>query len=107
MAQSIYEYWRRVRAKQSELEKEYSKQGFVWLVSVFNPDKGTTDGSVSQALFKDAAQRLVEATHVVATDEQVKAYLLGREEEGRRLAAVEIDRRRQWFSQAPVPPAAS
>jgi len=81
-------YWRVVREKQAEIGSEKDH----WLISIANHDKGTLPGSVVLADSLTAARCLVDQTHRVATDVEVRAYEKRQSEHGAKLAEQEMKR---------------
>ena len=61
-------------------------------------------GRVSEASVKIAAQRIVEESHILATDDQIRAYLAEQVDMKKTMDAVEAKNRNQVvFQNAPKP----
>jgi len=76
-------YWREVYALRDRLFEEHGKS--LWIASI-KPPLGceTTAGAVSEANPLLSAQRIIEGTHTVATNEQIRAFL-SKQEDNRSL----------------------
>jgi hypothetical protein len=83
MTSSIQFYWARVRDRRARLTEQLAEQhwqprdGSVFLISVANTERGTTDGVITTVPLVLAAELLEKRTHAVATEEQVAAYRAG------------------------------
>lgn len=87
---SVTRYWVLVRTKREELAE---RGQFHFLVSIDDPQKNTTGGTIIEAETAIAAECLVRGTHRLATDDEVAAYRA--EEERRRQEILEAERRRR------------
>ena len=67
------EYYAAIRAQRVALDEKYPA-GHCHLTSVANRNKGTVDGSVTEVANDNAARCLVEATHRLATDDEVAEW---------------------------------
>ncbi|HZT32683.1 MAG TPA: hypothetical protein VFA33_22525 [Bryobacteraceae bacterium] len=67
------EYYGAVRQQTAALNERFP-QGFCYLCSIANRDRGTVDGSVTEAANDNAARCLVERTHRLATDDEVAEW---------------------------------
>lgn len=77
MAQRIEEYWERVNREAASLNAKIpeGKPQEVFIYSLQNYDKGTSEGHITVCETKLAARRIVESTHRLATEDEVEAYL--------------------------------
>jgi hypothetical protein len=66
-------YYAEVSAQRKKLEHQFP-QGFCYIVSVHNLDKGTTAGSISQVSTSLAAKALVDSTHELMEADDVLAH---------------------------------
>jgi hypothetical protein len=66
-------YYIEVRKQRARLDEQFP-QGHCLLTSVANRDKGTVAGNVTEASTENAARCLAEATHRLATDDEVAAW---------------------------------
>ena len=60
-------------------------------------------GRVSEASVKIAAQRIVEESHILATDDQVRAHLAAAAEQKKTMEATEAKNRNQIVFNTPKP----
>jgi hypothetical protein len=67
------EYYAEVRKQAARLDEQFP-QGFCLLTSVANRDKGTVAGNVTEVANDNAARCLAEATHRLATPEEVESW---------------------------------
>jgi hypothetical protein len=80
MTSSIQFYWARVRDRRARLTEQIQEQhwqprdGSVFLVSVANTERGTTEGVVMTVPVALAAELLEKKTHVCASEEQVMVH---------------------------------
>jgi hypothetical protein len=85
-------YWSDVRAVMEKLPR----QQIYYLVSIENADKGIIAGRVMDfADPKMVARRIVERTHILATEEQIAAHKVAQERQEEELAAIELKRKGQ------------
>jgi len=88
----LNKYWNDVRAKMAEL----GRQQVYYLISLDNPEKGITAGRVMDLSdCKQAARRLVERTHALATPEQIAEHLAAQQRQVEQLAEAEQARKSQ------------
>jgi len=83
-------YWNNVRAIQAKLPH----QQMYYLVSIDNADKGTIAGRVMDLTDpKLVARRIVERTHILATEREISAHKAAMEKQGEDLAELELNRK--------------
>jgi hypothetical protein len=81
-------YFSEVSLQRKALEQQFP-QGFCYIVSIHNLDKGTTAGSISQVSVQLAAKALVDSTHELMEADDVLAYQTA--ETQRRMAIAQQD----------------
>jgi len=92
MGQDLNKYWNDVRAVQAQLPKAR----IYYLVTIDNPEKDVAAGRVMDfGDSKQAARRIVERTHVLATAEQVAAWQAQQQKQVEELAEAELNRKGQ------------
>lgn len=78
------EYFDEVHKVEAELEAKYSKQGYVYVTSVRNLEKGSTAGATVSATFRIAALNMVKGTHREAVQSEIDVFLERQNEELRK-----------------------
>lgn len=74
MTRDWQQYWREIR------EIEASLPQFAWVVSVENPKRGITGGSLAQVTAANGAKLLHSGSHRLATEEEIREHQAGEEE---------------------------
>jgi guanylate kinase len=70
---NLPDYFARLREHRAALEKQFP-DGTLYLTSVQNAEKGTSEGSVAIVSTDVAARCLAESTHRIATDDEISAF---------------------------------
>lgn len=91
MITDLGRYWRTVRST----EKNLPEGDFQYVISIENEDQGPncSPGRVVEVPREQAAQRIVEKTHRLATEEEIETFRNGQRAEAERIAKVEFDKR--------------
>lgn len=96
----IRAYWTQVRAIEATLEPQgIAPNGLpiYYLTSIDNPEKGSTPGQVADiAKSGEAARRLVERTHRVATEAEIFRFTENLKRQTDELAQIDIARKQQF-----------
>lgn len=88
----LKQYWHDVRGVMDKLPPSE----MYFLISISNPDKGTTAGQVfAIADPKQAARRIVERTHVMASPADIERFHANQERQDQELAEMEYARKQQ------------
>ena len=69
---TVQDYWRQVREKRQELQA--SERESFFLISLSMPARSIKAGVVVECDTENASRRLVEGTHRIATDDEIRAY---------------------------------
>ena len=78
------------------MTKQYPS-GFCLVASVFNPEKNSTPGCLTEVTVADAARLLTDGTHRVATADEVSAYTNRQGVERSRIIRDDFDKVREQF----------
>ena len=92
----LKEYYRDLRKKEAELEKEYP-DGVVYITSLFHREKNSTPGSTCSARWFNAARAITDQTHRIATREEVQGFLQHQQDELKRNTQSEQRNKKQFI----------
>lgn len=92
----VKEYYSDIHKLQRELEEEF-ESGEIFLTSVFNRDKNSVAGCVSTASPENAARVIVDGTHRLSTDDEVKEYKKMLEDNRVAIAKAEQQKKQQYI----------
>jgi hypothetical protein len=70
----IHSFYKDVRAKEAELEKNYPDR-VVHITSLENKEKNVTSGATCSSTPRMAAERIVNGTHRIATQDEIDGFL--------------------------------
>jgi hypothetical protein len=87
---NIREYWQGVRAIADSLPET------VMVTSLRNPERGTTEGRISECDRETAAQLIFAKTHRRATDAEIQAYRDQQAEIRKQIIEAEYKRKQQF-----------
>lgn len=86
-------YYQDIRAKRAELTKDFI-DGWCMVMSVYNREKNSTAGTLTQVSVERAAQVITDGTHRLASDAEIATYTKAQEEQRAVIAAAELTRAR-------------
>jgi hypothetical protein len=89
-------YYAALREQRETLAKQHPS-GFCLVVSVFDPQKNSTAGSICEVSVQDAARLTFDGTHRVATDDETCAYRNRQGVERARNRRDDLERTREMF----------
>lgn len=71
----LRQYFMDLRAIEAELEGSKTRDGVVYVTSIFHREKNSTAGSTLSASCRNAARVITDGTHRVATPQEVENFM--------------------------------
>lgn len=105
MSQDVREYWGQVGEERQLLVSKLvngelpgqppASEGFVYIVSTGTRRNNTVSGVVMAASHRLAAQRIVDETHAIASEDQITAYLENQKREAQQIRSQSLAKKAQ------------
>ena len=93
---NLKEYYSDLHKTEAELEKQFP-DGVVYVTSLFHRERNSTAGTTSSARAWNAARVITDATHRLATREEIQSFLQRQQEEYKRNSQSEQRNKKQFI----------